>query len=97
MSDTLRLQLYVKKPVLACVKEKAIDMGFSSVQDLISLFLHKIAKEGVSFDLGFGDERLSPRAEKRLMRIDKQLEKDIASGKAKTYTSVDEMMKDLMA
>lgn len=96
MSDTLRLQLYVEKPVLAKVKEKALDLGFGSVQDLISMFLHKIAKEDVSFDLNFGDERLSPKAERRLIRIDKQMEKDIKNGKVKSYSTVDEMMKDLM-
>lgn len=96
MSDTLRLQLYVKKPILASVKEKAQDMGFSSVQDLISLFLHKMAKEGISLDMSFGDERLSPKAERRLIRSKNQLDRDIASGKAKSYSSVDEMMADLM-
>lgn len=96
MSDTLRLQLYVQKPILTSVKEKALEAGFGSVQDLISIFLHKIAKEGLSFDLNFGAEKLSPKAERRLLRIKKQMDKDIASGKAKTYTSVDEMMADLM-
>lgn len=97
MSDTLRLQLYVEKPILAKVREKALDLGFGSVQDLISMFLHKIAKEGVAVDLNFGDERLSLRAEKRLIKIDKEMEKDIKNGKVKSYSTVDEMMKDLMA
>jgi hypothetical protein len=67
--------------------------GFSSLQDMMRLFLAQFVNNKI--DVGFTEpsERLSPRAARR---YDKMVE-DIESGKTKTktFSSVKDLMADL--
>lgn len=74
-------------PVDASLKSKATkvarDMGFSSLQETVRVFLTKLAGGGVrvSLDTINVDEYVSPKA---LARYDK-MERDIKSGKEPVY------------
>lgn len=70
-------------------------MGFSSLQETVRLFLHKLAGGAMHVELTTlnADEYVSPKA---LARYDKMV-KDIDSGKVPTYgaTSVKDLMDQL--
>lgn len=83
-------------PTLRSEAEKvARKQGYSSLQDAVRLYLHKLAREEVQVRIQeqFPPVQLSSRAIKRYNKMDK----DIASGrvKLKSFNSVDELMKDL--
>lgn len=69
-------------------------MGFSSLQEIVRLFLHKIATGNI--EISFEETvQLSPKAIKRYNKIIDEIE----SGKAKlkSFSSVKSLMKDLNA
>ena len=86
-------------PVDATLKSRAAkaakSMGFSSLQETVRLFLHKLAAGTMHVELTTldADEYVSPKA---LARYDKMV-KDIDSGKVKTTVahSVKELMEQL--
>lgn len=91
--DTTILQVPVKKSLRDQAALAAQDLGFSSLQETVRVFLAKLANGKV--DIGFREPTvLSPKA---AARYDKMVA-DIESGKAKTktFTSVDSLMDDLM-
>lgn len=77
------------------VEKKAQKDGFTSLQQVIRLFLSRYAsgRLEVGFEEQFPPVQLSPKAIRRYNKIDR----DIASGKVKlkSFNSVDELMKDL--
>ena len=87
----------IQVPVTTDLREKAekeaSKQGFSSLQEVIRVFLTKLAREEVK--VGFEEEavQLSPRAAKR---YNKMIE-DVKTGKVKTVTvnSVEELMEHL--
>ncbi|MBI2315190.1 hypothetical protein HYU93_04015 [Candidatus Daviesbacteria bacterium] len=89
-------RVIVQVPMSKELKEKAetvsSDMGFSSLQEIIRLFLNKIAAGEVN--VRFEETvKLSPKAVKR---YDKMID-EIESGKVKTeeFTDTDSLMKYL--
>lgn len=70
----------------------AREQGFSSLQEVIRVFLRRLAKREMTIQF-VEEERLTPRAERRYAKMIR----DMKSGKIKTksFTSVDEMMKYL--
>jgi len=92
--DTTILQVPISKSLRVEATNVAKDSGFSSLQDVVRLMLAKFAKReiGVSIEQ-FPTVKLSARNAKR---YDKMVD-DYLSGKVKTksYSDVDELLKDL--
>ena len=86
------IQVPVEKKLREEFELVALDQGFSSLQEVIRLFMRKFAKGEMS--VVFADEeQLSPRA---IRRYEKMI-RDVESGKVKTkkFTSVEALMDDL--
>ncbi|MBI5620067.1 hypothetical protein HY950_03840 [Candidatus Gottesmanbacteria bacterium] len=85
------IQVPVEKKLRDEAEAAAYDQGFSSLQDVLRLFMHKFANGGMS--IMFADEeQLSPRAVHRYEKILKDME---AGKNTKRFTSVDDLMNDL--
>ncbi len=67
--DRIIVQVPMKKTLKAQAEAVARDQGFSSVQEAIRLFLTKFARREISVNVGYPDEHLSPRAERRYAKI----------------------------
>lgn len=93
--STFVLQTPIDESIMIKVKKEAKRVGFRSVQELVNLFLTKVANDGLSINLGF-EEKLSKKAEDRLIDIQNEVEKEMASGTVKTHTSSNDIMKDLL-
>lgn len=93
--DKAIIQVPVDKKLRDQATSAASSLGFSSLQETIRLFLHKLATRELTFTFEEPSVQLSPRAARR---YDKMID-DIESGRVKTksFTSVDELMKDLNA
>lgn len=93
MNTTLQIPMDTTLRIRATKAAKS--MGFSSLQETVRLFLHKIAAGAMHLELTTlaADEYVSPKA---LARYDK-MEKDILSGKEPVYgaTSVNDLMDQL--
>lgn len=90
--NTTILQIPVNKQVRDQAASVAEKMGFSSLQEVVRLFLNKMAAEeiGVRFE---GTIRLSPEAVKRYNKMIDEI--DSGKVKLKGYSDVDEMIRDL--
>lgn len=90
--NTTILQIPIKKQVRDQAASVAEKMGFSSLQEVVRLFLNKMAAEEI--DVRFEEAiKLSSKATKRY----NQMINEINSGKVKLkgYTDLDEMIRDL--
>ena len=90
------LQVPVTPELQASARKAASLQGFSSLQDVVRLFLQQFSSGKLMVRLDSSDdERLSPQAARRYAKI----AADIKSGKTKTipFTSVDKMMEYLNA
>lgn len=85
------IQVPVEKKLRDQAEVVANDYGFSSLQDSIRMFLHKLAKREVT--VLFADEKqLSPKA---VRRYEKMI-KDMNAGRSmKRFSSVKEFLADL--
>lgn len=79
------LQVPINKNLRDAAASKAEKMGFSSLQEVVRLFLNKIAGGEVIFTFE-ESVQLSPRAVKRYDKIIDEIE----SGKARLITLADE-------
>lgn len=80
--ETTNLQIPLTKDLKLSAQQAASNMGFSSLQELIRIFLKKISTH--PFSINFVEEdRLSPQAEKRYMKAIG----DINKGKNVTKTN----------
>lgn len=90
--NIITLQVPINKSVRDRAALKAEKMGFSSLQEIIRLFLNKIAvgEVNIKFEEAI---QLSPKAIKRYNKMIDEIE----SGKAKleTFTRVGDLMKNL--
>lgn len=77
------LQVPLPKELKISAEKAAGEAGFSSLQEVLRVFMKKFASKKI--DLTFEEEvtYLSPRAEKRYIKI----MHDIESGKEKVYTA----------
>ncbi len=90
--NTTTLQVPLPKSLKASATAVARDYGFSSLQDIVRLFLAKFAKRELVISVGESAVRLSAKNEKRYLKMDK----DFDRGKnVYIVNSVDELMKDL--
>ncbi|MDO8570894.1 MAG: hypothetical protein Q7R97_04895 [Candidatus Daviesbacteria bacterium] len=90
--NSVTLQVPINKSVRDQATLRVEKMGFSSLQEIIRLFINKIAVGEVN--LKFEEAiQLSPKA---IKRYDKMID-EIESGKAKltTFTNVSDLMKHL--
>lgn len=91
MNDTI-LQVPIDKKVRDRAVANAREMGFSSLQEVVRLFLNKVAEGAVN--VAFERKvRLSPKAEKRYNKMIEEIESGTV--KPKTFTNVDDLMKHL--
>lgn len=93
--DTITLQIPLARSLRDAALDMARDSGFSSLQEVIRVFLSKFVKKEVGVAIErFPAVKLSTRNAKR---YDKMVD-DILSGKVKTksFDSVDDLMHDLM-
>ncbi len=95
--NTMILQVPVDATVRTRAQKVANEIGFSSLQDAVRLFLANLAagRLSASFTAQTPDEVLTPAQEKILTKKYLQAKKDIAAGKGITTSSVDEMMEYL--
>ncbi|MEA3355656.1 MAG: hypothetical protein U9Q63_04220 [Patescibacteria group bacterium] len=87
------IQVPVTKSLRDQAAEAVEELGFSSIQESIRLFLTQLADRSLSFSFKQKPVKLSPKA---IKRYNKMLD-DIDSGKEKLFTanSVDELMEHL--
>ncbi len=87
------LQVPLPKELKISAEKAAQDAGFSSLQEVLRVFMKKFASKKI--DLAFEEEvtYLSPKAEKKYTKI----MHDIENGKEKVYTtkSVDDFLNQL--
>jgi len=95
--DNVIVQVPVNKTLRDQATIAATDLGFSSLQESIRIFMAKLAKRQISVDLSTNQtaETLSPRAIKRY----EKMVKDVRSGKTKTqrFDNVDDLFEYLNA
>lgn len=90
--NTTILQVPIKKNIRDQAATAAEKMGFSSLQEVVRLFLGKVARQEVNFN--FEETiQLSPKAIKRYDKIIDEI--DSGKAKLKTFTDVDSLMKHL--
>lgn len=89
------LQVPMPKDLKEQAEKAALNAGFSSLQEVLRVFMKRFASKKI--DLSFEEEveYLSPKAEKRYAKI----MRDIESGKEKVYTAkdADDLLKQLHA
>ena len=91
-STTDIIQVPVSKALRSQAIKAAQENGFSSLQDIIRLFLTKLAKKQITVNLEDTITPLSWKSEKRYLKMDKDFEK----GKnGKTFSSIKSFMTDL--
>lgn len=92
MAKTI-IQIPVDKTLRDQATRAALSEGFSSLQELMRIFLHRLVNKQVVLRFEEPPIQISPRAGRR---YDKMID-DIDSGRVKTksFTSVSALMKDL--
>lgn len=91
--DTTIIQIPISKNLREKAVKQAELSGFSSIQDVLRLFLHQFVLQEVEVKFESKPVQLSKRAVRRYNKISD----DIDSGKTKLFTahSVDELMNHL--
>ena len=74
---TVNLQVPMSEELRLAAQEAALEQGFSSLQEAVRIFLSKLAERTISVVFAPKAEKLSPTAEKRYLKM----LKDIDSGK----------------
>jgi antitoxin component of RelBE/YafQ-DinJ toxin-antitoxin module len=97
MTNKVILQTPIESELKIQAEKKAHEMGFGSLQDMTRFFIVQIVNGNYSFQLTQTDtvEYLSPKEEARLDKIYEGYLEDKKAGKVKTYTNVNDMLKDL--
>ena len=67
--NSVTLQVPISKELRTAAQKSAADMGFSSLQEAIRIFLHELAERTVDIVFRPKEIRLSPKAEKRYLRM----------------------------
>ncbi len=89
------LQIPLSKELKVNAEKAALDAGFSSLQEVLRVFMNKFASKKINFSFEGEDViYLSPAADKRYAKITR----DIESGKEKVYAAkdVDDLMRQLL-
>ena len=95
--NKVTLQIPVDRTLKLSAEQRAIEYGFSSLQEAIRIFMTQFANKSLS--IGFSqvgqDEILSTKQEAMLSRKYKKAKKEIASGKGFVARSAEEMLSQL--
>lgn len=94
MSYQTKLQVPIDKDTRDKLEKRAEALGFDSVQAYIRVWA-KAEVDNRAIDFGDSWGEPSDKAADRLNRWAKEARRDSDAGKLKTYTTVDEFMKDL--
>jgi antitoxin component of RelBE/YafQ-DinJ toxin-antitoxin module len=75
---TINLQIPIPEELKISAQEAALEQGFSSVQDAVRIFLHKLSQRAIDIIFAPKAEKLSPKAEKRYLKMlhDAKIEKN---------------------
>ena len=92
--NTTKLQVPINKAIREGLEKRARKLGFDSAQAYIRVWA-QAEVEGRKLDFDSTDITLSPQAEKRYAKMITDLDEEKNSGKAVTFTTADEFMKDL--
>lgn len=95
--NTITLQVPVNKAIRLSAQKAANNLGFSSLQDAVRLFLANLAagKLTASFSESYPDEVLTPAQEKILEKKYQEVKKEIARGEYQTVHSAREFMEKI--
>lgn len=90
--ETTILQIPVSKSLKSNAVLVAREYGFSSLQEVIRVFLSKLVRREVVVKISEAPIRLSKKGERRYAKM----ERDFESGrKVRTFSTVDELMENL--
>lgn len=90
--NTVTLQVPMSRSLRQQAQIVADEYGFSSIQEVIRLFLNRFSQKSISLNFGEPSVVLSDKAEKRYLKM----EKDFRAGKnIYRATNVDDFMKQL--
>ena len=92
--DTTILQVPLSKGLKSNATDVAREYGFSSLQEIVRLFLAKLAKKELIVSIGEAPVKLSSKNDRRYQKM----EEDYKKGKnIKEFSSVSDLMADLTA
>ena len=91
---TIKLQIPIEQEVREGLERRARSLGFDSAQAYIRVWA-KAEADGRTLDFDGKAVMLSPEANERYASMIADLEAEKNVGKAKTFTTVNEFMKDL--
>lgn len=66
---TINLQIPIPEELKISAQEAALEQGFSSVQDAVRIFLHKLSQRAIDIVFAPKPEKLSSKAEKRYLKM----------------------------
>lgn len=89
------VQVPTTKKLKAAATKRAEDLGFSSLQEILRLFMTKLSRGEVNVSLEENVEYLTPQENRVLERRYKEFLSDKKKGKTFTAHSVEEMMEQL--
>lgn len=91
------IQVPTDKKLKDKAAKSAQEMGFSSIQEVLRLFMTKLAKGEVSISLEENVEYLTPQEEAVLEQRHKEFMEDKKKGKTFVAHSAEEMVEELMS
>jgi hypothetical protein len=94
--NNFKLQVPLDKKTKNEADKKAEELGFSSLQELVRVLLKNFSAGKINLFFHPYEEYLSEKEEKRLLGIERRLNKEIGSGKNKPFSSIEEMKKHLL-
>lgn len=90
--DTTILQVPLSKGLKSNATDVAREYGFSSLQEVVRLFLAKLARKELFVSFGEAPVSLSKAAENRYSKMDKDFDR---GRNVNSFSSVGDLMKDL--
>jgi antitoxin component of RelBE/YafQ-DinJ toxin-antitoxin module len=93
---TTKLQIPIDQDVREGLERRAHSLGFDSAQAYIRVWA-KAEAEGRKLDFDTKVVVLSPEANARYEKIIAEFEAEKKAGKVKSFTNVDDLIKDLLA
>lgn len=91
---TIKLQIPIDKDVREGLERRARSLGFDSAQAYIRVWA-KAEADGRTLDFDGKIINLSPEANERYAKMIAELEAEKKAGKAKSYTTTSDFMKNL--
>lgn len=90
--DTTNLQIPIRRELKIVATEAALEQGFSSLQEAVRVFINKIANRTIAISF-VEEERLSPKAEQRYLKMAEDIKKGINFTKTKNLEELFEKLK----